>query len=147
MAGRIIFPILIDALLGKKETVDFIEKIEDREILKTTTISIYEISRGIKKDNEVRKVKDLFDSLIVLNFTKRDAFQAGKIERELKKHGILTKFLPNTYQSCLILLLFHLNLMRSLTLSCQEHQTNLQDKLSHHISCKDSRRFFLALLF
>lgn len=79
---------LIDMLLGKKETGDFIEKIEDREILKTTTISVYEVSRGIKKDNEVRKVNGLFDSLIVLNFTKRDAFQAGKIDRELKKQGI-----------------------------------------------------------
>lgn len=75
-------------LLGKKEADDFIKRIESIEILKTTAITVYEISRGIKIEEEIKKVNNLFNSLIILNFNKDHALRAGRIERELKKQGI-----------------------------------------------------------
>lgn len=98
-------------LLGKKETENFINRVESTEILKTTSITVYETSRGIKIEEEVKKVNDLFDSLIILNFNKDHALRAGKIERELKKQGITID--PEDYMIAAITILNNETLITS----------------------------------
>lgn len=77
---------LIDFLLENQAALDISKEIE-QDILKTTSVSVFEIIKGIKNKNELDGVNKLFDNLIILNLDRDSAEEAGKIWRELRQSG------------------------------------------------------------
>ncbi len=86
---------LIDLILGRTLPKKFDMFLEGKEIASVTTPSIVEIIKGIylKKnvryvtEEEKKKIKDVLDSLIILNLDKESAILAGEIEAELRDKG------------------------------------------------------------
>ncbi len=78
---------LIDLLLNHKEAVELAASLEEKEILKTTSICVYELFRGIKKKESIEKLEQLCSELIVLSFDKEAAKKAGIISNELLRKG------------------------------------------------------------
>lgn len=58
---------LIDLLKGRKEAVALSERLEIEELTKITSVSVFEISRGIKAADRLESISQLFDSLIILD--------------------------------------------------------------------------------
>lgn len=78
---------LIDLLKNKKEAVELAASVEDREVMKTTSISVFEIYKDISNKDKLKRVGEFFDSLIILNFNTKSAKLAGDIFRELAQKG------------------------------------------------------------
>jgi len=84
--------ILIDLLRNKKEAVAFIETLEEKKIvLSTTVINAFELYYGAYKSTQTPKnlqaTKKLLSRLEVLSLTPRSAQRAGHIYAQLEAKG------------------------------------------------------------
>jgi tRNA(fMet)-specific endonuclease VapC len=79
---------LVDLFLNRKEAISLIAQLEENEILKTTSISVYEIFRGIKNKDKITKIEGFFNDVIVLNLDKNSAKVAGLLSKELCDAGL-----------------------------------------------------------
>ena len=77
---------IIDLLRGKNDAVKFANGIES-ELVKVTSITVFEIFKGIKRKDQIEKIGILFDNLIILNLDRKSAELAGELFRELKEKG------------------------------------------------------------
>jgi len=82
---------LIDLLKNKKEAVQWIRDHEEKDILATTIINIFELYSGIYRlentENELLAIKKLTEKLIILNFTLKSAEESGRQYALLVKSG------------------------------------------------------------
>ena len=78
---------LIALLINKPEAVKKASLIEEEEIIKITSISVFELMKGIKKENHREKVMELMNNLVVLDLTKESAYEAGLISKALILKG------------------------------------------------------------
>lgn len=84
--------ILIDHLRGKREIVDYIEKLEEAgSILSTTSINAFELYYGAyktrKREKNVAAVRNLLSRLILLNFNYEASVKAGEILAYIESRG------------------------------------------------------------
>lgn len=84
--------ILIDLLRNKKETVAFINGLEEKKVILTTTvINAFELYYGAHKSRQPQKnlhaTKKLLSRLVVLPLTTRSAQKTGHIYAQLEKKG------------------------------------------------------------
>ena len=78
---------LIDLFVNREAAVRLSKELELKEVIKTTSISVFEVYKSLKKKDKLDEIEKIFDSIIVLNFDKRSAKLAGKISQELIKSG------------------------------------------------------------
>ena len=78
---------LIDLLRNEQAAVTLSKTIEQKEILKISTVTVFEIHQGLRESSQ--NVEALFDDLILLSFDKKTAIKAGEIVRHLRKEGII----------------------------------------------------------
>lgn len=84
--------ILIDLLRNKKESVEFINMLEAKKILlSTTVINAFELHYGAHKSRQPSKnlqtTKKLLSKLVLLPLTPRSAQKAGHLYAELETKG------------------------------------------------------------
>jgi tRNA(fMet)-specific endonuclease VapC len=84
--------ILIDFLRNRKESVEFIIKLENKKtILSSTAINAFELYYGAHKSKQsiqtLQATKNLLDRLILFPLTPRSAQRAGQIYAELELKG------------------------------------------------------------
>ena len=81
---------LIDILRNNKVAVQKLEElIADKESVYITSLTIYELFRGIKKDNELQrnKIKAILHGQILLSFDPIAAELAGELDIDLQQQG------------------------------------------------------------
>ena len=82
---------IIDILRGNEEILNKIKGLENKnEPLMTTSISVFEIWQGnedISNIKKRKKIQELLNSLITLNFDVDSAKEAGSIHGMLRKKG------------------------------------------------------------
>ena len=79
---------LVDLFLNRKEAIALIDELEESEILRTTSVSVYEIFRGIKNKDKIAKIERFFNDIIVLNLDKDSAKVAGLLSKDLCEAGL-----------------------------------------------------------
>jgi len=89
--------VLIDNLRGKKQTVEFIERLEETGIaLATTAVTSFELYYGAyrskRRDKNLSATKLLLTRLIVLDLTDESSNEAGRILALLEEKGDLIGF-------------------------------------------------------
>lgn len=82
---------LIDFLRGKEAALSFVSKVEDRAILATTYVNLYELYVGaFKSENPAREITNfeaLKNRLLLLNLSGESVKLAGKVRAELMRKG------------------------------------------------------------
>jgi tRNA(fMet)-specific endonuclease VapC len=78
---------LIDLLRGNSKAVAKAREIEQKSIVKTTSITAFELVRGARNKRDEKHITELLDGLIVLDFGKKAGLTAGNIARDLNKKG------------------------------------------------------------
>ncbi|MBI5390525.1 type II toxin-antitoxin system VapC family toxin [Candidatus Woesearchaeota archaeon] len=76
---------IIDFLHGKTEAVTLYQRIE--ETTATTSISVFEIFKGIKNSKELEQVADFMEDIMVHDFNKKAAEIAGLAWKTLRESG------------------------------------------------------------
>jgi predicted nucleic acid-binding protein len=89
--------VLIDNLRGKKQTVEFIRKLEDAGIpLSTTTINSFELYYGAyrskRRDKNLAATRAILTRLVILDLTDESSNEAGRILALLEEKGDLIGF-------------------------------------------------------
>lgn len=89
--------VLIENLRGKKQTVEFIKKLEDAgTTLSTTAITSFELYYGAyrskRRDKNLAATKALLNRLVVLDLTDESSNEAGRILALLEESGDLIGF-------------------------------------------------------
>lgn len=79
---------LIDLFANRQEAVNLAKELELKEIIKTTSINVFEIYRSLNKKDKLDEIEKIFESIIVLNLDKKSAKLAGEISQELAKSGM-----------------------------------------------------------
>ena len=83
--------VLIDLLRNKKETVEWIKEHEEKDVLATTIVNVFELYSGAYKlvdsESKVIGVKRLIEKLKILNFSLNGVEEAGKQNAFLEKKG------------------------------------------------------------
>lgn len=84
---------IIDLMEGLPEAVEKLRRLNQlKENCFITSITIFELWSGIaqsdKPEQEKRKVLDILESQLILNFDKPSAEEAGKIDGMLTKQGM-----------------------------------------------------------
>lgn len=83
--------ILIDFLRNKEYAVTFLREHEKAALL-TTHINAFELYQGAflsdRQENNVKKVEELLDRLLILNLTRESVKTAGSLFASLKKEGM-----------------------------------------------------------
>lgn len=79
--------ILVNFIRGNEEDSDFIKRLENEATLATSTITIFELFRGIHKSNlkiqEEVAVNDIIQRFEILNFSPTSADIAAKVHTNL----------------------------------------------------------------
>ncbi|MFH1053126.1 MAG: PIN domain-containing protein [Candidatus Woesearchaeota archaeon] len=78
---------IIDLLNNKIDAVKKSKEIEEKEIIMTTSISVFETLKRIRPESEIKNTKDFFKGIIVLELNKNSGLIAGDISRELLERG------------------------------------------------------------
>ncbi|MFH1316730.1 MAG: PIN domain-containing protein [Candidatus Woesearchaeota archaeon] len=78
---------IIDLLNNKIDAFKKSKEIEEKEIIMTTSISVFETLKRIRSESEIKNTKDFFKGIIVLELNKNAGLIAGDIFRELLKKG------------------------------------------------------------
>lgn len=89
--------VLIDNLRGKKQTVEFIRKLEDAGILlATTTINSFELYYGAyrskRRDKNLAATRAILTRLVILDLTDESSNEAGRILALLEEKEDLIGF-------------------------------------------------------
>ncbi len=89
--------VLIDNLLGKRQTVEFIRRLEDAgTALSTTAINSFELYYGAyrskRRDKNIPATKALLSRLIILDLTDESSNEAARILALLEEKGDLIGF-------------------------------------------------------
>ena len=89
--------VLIDNLRGKKETVEFIRKLEEAGMpLSTTAINSFELYYGAYKSKKIEEnlaaTRTLLNRLVILDLTDESSNEAGRILSLLEDKGDLIGF-------------------------------------------------------
>ena len=82
--------LLIDFLRNKKEAVSFILEHENKSVLATTYINLFELYRGAFKGknlDEIKKIEAFSYKIEVLNLSRAACKKAGQVLAELEGKG------------------------------------------------------------
>ncbi len=86
---------LIDFLRGKEDALFFVSRMEDRAVLATTYVNLYELYVGAyKSENSPRELTNseaLKNRLQLLNLSEASVKLAGQIRAELMKKGSIVE--------------------------------------------------------
>src|SRR3989344_6352167 len=88
--------ILADLLRNKSYAVKWFKEQEEKCVLATTIVNIFELYYGAYKSpyvvNEIKAVEELIKRLLILNFSVRATKEAGKQKAQLEKDGKTIEF-------------------------------------------------------
>jgi predicted nucleic acid-binding protein len=89
--------VLIDNLRGKKQTVEFIKRLEEAgTTLSTTTINSFELYYGAyrsrRREKNLTAARTLLTRLVILDLTDESSNEAGRILAYLEEKGDLIGF-------------------------------------------------------
>ena len=89
--------VLVDNLRGKKQTIQFVKRLEDAgTILSTTAITCFELYYGAyrskRRDKNLTATKVLLSRLVILDLTDESSDEAGEILALLEERGDLIGF-------------------------------------------------------
>ena len=89
--------VLIDNLRAKKQTVEFIRKLEESGIpLSTTTVNSFELYYGAyrskRRDKNLAATRAILTRLVILDLTDESSNEAGRILASLEEKGNLIGF-------------------------------------------------------
>jgi len=89
--------VLIDNLRAKKQTVEFIRKLEDSGIpLSTTTVNSFELYYGVyrskRREKNLAATRAILTRLVILDLTDESSNEAGRILATLEEKGNLIGF-------------------------------------------------------
>lgn len=88
--------VLVDVLRGKEEAILFLKELAPRAVLSTTYITLFELYHGAAvshaKEQNINKIDELKQKLLILNLTNESVKDAGRILAELEKKGELIDF-------------------------------------------------------
>ena len=89
--------VLVDNLRGKKETVEFIKRLEETgTTLSTTAVNSFELYYGAyrskRREKNLAATKALFARLVLLDLTDESSNEAGRVLALLEEEGNLIDF-------------------------------------------------------
>ena len=89
--------VLADNLRGKKETVEFIKRLEEAGTIQSTTaVNSFELyygaNRSKRREKNLTATKALFTRLVLLDLTDESSNEAGRILASLEEEGDLIGF-------------------------------------------------------
>src|SRR3989344_1102866 len=80
---------IIDFLRGNNDAAEKMNALEsDAEPVSTTSISVFEVTQGIKGAREEKNADIFFSSIHAIPLAKKSALAGGKVRRKLMAQGI-----------------------------------------------------------
>lgn len=80
--------VLIDALRGRSDATERIERGLESGVLATTAITVFELTSGARSATASEKVETLLAALPVLPFDQAAADEASEVRRQLEAAGL-----------------------------------------------------------